>query len=122
MADDSTPDAFVSLGSDEIDVWFLNPNTGGIFGFGLPLPEAIAAQVRAGTLIACAGPDSHGLPPSFVLEAAGTDDDGTGEDEAILHPCLECGDTAARVDGEWLEHCATHAPKTVKVPTQRKAR
>lgn len=110
MAEDSTQTADTDHG---IDIWYRNPNTGLEFGFGLPLPEAIATQVRSGALVACR-PDTPGLSSPNALEAAGADGDGTGDDEAILHPCLDCGDTAVRVDGEWTEHCAAHQPKPAK--------
>lgn len=119
MAEDSTDVAVID---DGIDVWYRNPNTGLTFGFGLPLPEAIAIQVRSGALVAC-GPDDPGLLSPSALEAAGTDGDGTGDDEAILHPCLDCGDTAVRDDGgEWTERCGRHTAKTTKPATTRRAK
>ena len=102
MADDSV--------KTDIEVWYTNPDTGGMFGFGYPLPEAIAEQVRAGKLWPC-DPDGHQLPPPTQeadLTGGGTDP----IEEAVLHPCADCGEVAMRgLDGEYLELCRRCAAK-----------
>jgi len=98
MADDSNPTG--------IQVWYRNPSTGGLFGFGLPLPEAIAEQVRAGALIQC-DPDAPELPPP--AQEADLTGGGTGLEEAVLHPCGTCGEVAVLgADGEYTDRCAKH--------------
>lgn len=97
------------MAEDGIDVQYRNPSTDVTFGFGLPLPEAIATQVRTGKLVPC-DPDGPQLPPP--AQEADLTGGGTGEDEAVLHPCGNCGEVAARDDsGEYLDHCAKHKPK-----------
>lgn len=102
------------MSSDEIDVWYRNEATGGVFGFSLPLPEAIAKQVHAKTLTPCSpeGVPETSAPPvkeADLTGGTGLDDD---EDEPGLYPCLECGETAVKGDdGFYTDHCAKHAPK-----------
>lgn len=101
------------MSSDDIDVWYRNETTGGVFGFGLPLPAEIAKQVAAKVLTRCSpeGMPETSVPP--VKEAdltGGTDPEG--EDEPGLYPCLDCGETAVKdADGFYTDHCAKHTSK-----------
>lgn len=101
------------MSSEEIDVWYRNEATGGVFGFSLPLPDAIAKQVAAKTLTPCTpeGIPETSAPPAQEADLTG----GTGlddDDEPALYPCLDCGDTAVKGDdGFYTEHCAQHTPK-----------
>ena len=45
-----------------IDVWYRNPDTGGEFGFSLPLHPSIGPQIAAGRLVPIAAPGAHELP------------------------------------------------------------
>lgn len=98
----------------DIDVWYGNPETGGVFGFSLPLPPSIPPQIAKGSLVRVDGPDSdipQEVPPLDPM-ADGASGGSTGdEDDPILHPCQECGNVAVKVDGAWTEHCGRHQPK-----------
>jgi len=113
VAVDTTRDA-----TDEINVWYANPTTGGTFGFGLPLPVSIPPQIAAGNLVRVDGPD--GAPQAFALPESTADGSGSAdfdpEDDPILHPCAECGTVAVKVGGAWTEHCAAHQPKPTGKP------
>lgn len=99
--------------TDEIDVWYGNPATGGVFGFGLPLPVSIPPQIANGNLVRMDGPD--GAPQAFALPDPMADGSGGAdldpEDDPVLHPCAECGTVAIKVRGKWTEHCKPHQPK-----------
>lgn len=95
-----------------IEVWYQNPDVGGVFGFGLPLPGQILPQIKAGNLVRCAGPDG-GIRDSAVAVVE-ADDDGAADpgQEAVLYPCQDCGEVAAKDDnGFFTDHCAKHTPK-----------
>lgn len=100
-----------------IEVWYQNPDVGGVFGFGLPLPGQILPQIKAGNLVRCAGPDGSIRDSAVAVVEA--DDDGAADpvQEAVLYPCGECGEVAAKdADGFYTDHCAKHMPK----PTGRR--
>ena len=102
-----------------IDVWYRNPDTGGEFGFSLPLHPSIGPQIAAGRLVPIAAPGAHELPAVPVSEADGDGAAGTEGEEPALYPCAECGDVAVKDDqGFYTDHCAKHTPKT----TARKGR
>jgi hypothetical protein len=63
---------------DELS-YYENPETGGTFGFGEPLPAFIADQIRAGMLRRCDPPAdaASALPETELVPKA----DGTGEDD-----------------------------------------
>lgn len=111
------------MSSDGIDVWYRNETTGGVFGFGLPLPAEIAKQVAAKVLTPCSpeGTPETSAPP--VKEAdltGGTDPDD--EDEPSLYPCLNCGETAVKdAAGFYTDHCAKHTPKPTGGRSTKKA-
>lgn len=109
------------MSSDEIDVWYRNESTGGVFGFGLPLPAEIAKQVAAKVLTPCSPEGTEtSVPP--VKEAdltGGTDPD---EDEPALYPCEECGDVAVKnAEGFFTDFCAKHTPKAASGRGTKKA-
>ena len=101
----------------EFDVLYRNPDTGVTFGFDLPLHPGVVVQVAAGRLV----PSGAQTPAPPDPPADGTGGAGPHvEDEPGLHPCLDCGNVAARdADGEYADHCKTHAPKT---PPARKGK
>jgi len=101
------------MSSEDIDVWYCNETTGGVFGFSLPLLPEIEKQVAAKVLTPCSpkGIPETSAPPVKEADLTG----GTGlddEDEPGLYPCMECGETAAK-DGEgfFTDYCAKHTPK-----------
>lgn len=103
-----------------IDVWYENPDTGGTFGFGLPLPKQVLPQIKAGNLVRCAGATGSGTRDSAVAVSE-ADGDGAADpgQEAVLYPCEDCGEAAAKDDaGFFTEHCAKHTPK----PSRRGAK
>jgi len=110
---DDTPD----LG---IEVWYENVQTGGMFGFGLPLPKQILPQIKNGNLKRVAGP--AGTPTNSAVAVLEADEDGaadSGEDPAMF-PCEECGETAAKdADGFYTDHCAKHTPKPTSSRTKK---
>lgn len=96
-----------------IDVWYEHAETGGVFGFGLPLPKQVIPQIKNGNLKRVAGPD--GTPPDSAAAVLEADEDGAADpvDDPALFPCQECGDVAAKdADGFYTDHCAKHTPKT----------
>lgn len=98
----------------DIDVWYQNPDTGGEFGFSLPLPPAVIPQIANGTLVPAPSPDGHELPLSPSKEADLDGGGGTGDDDPVLYPCVDCGTVAVKgPDGEYTDHCAKHTPKPV---------
>lgn len=97
-----------------IEVWYQNPETGGTFGFGLPLPPSIPPQIAAGRLRECAGPDGGWVAPDSAAAVSEADGDGAAdpEQEAVLYPCQDCGKVAAKdTDGFYTDHCEKHTPK-----------
>ncbi|QOR55775.1 MAG: hypothetical protein YHS30scaffold324_7 [Catenulispora phage 69_17] len=100
------------MSSEEIDVWYRHETSGGVFGFSLPLPDAIDAQVRAKVLVPCSPEGAPETSASPVQEADLTGGTGLEEDEPGLYPCMECGETAAKdADGFYTDYCAKHTPK-----------
>lgn len=59
--------------------YYKNPETGGVFGFGEPLPASIADQIQAGMLRPCGPPvDAVPVSPESDPEPKA---DGTGQDD-----------------------------------------
>jgi len=103
--------------TDEIDVWCAHRETGGVFGFGLPLPVSIPPQIANGNLVRV---DPDGAPQAFALPESTADGSGSADfdsdDDPILHPCGECGTVAVKIGGAWTEHCGAHQPKPTGKP------
>lgn len=96
----------------DIEVWYENPNTGGVFGYGLPLPKQILPQIKAGNLVRCAGPDGSGsLDSAAVVSEADGDGAADPGQEAVLYPCQDCGEVAAKdKNGYYTDYCTAHTP------------
>lgn len=108
--------------TDEIDVWYAHRETGGTFGFSLPLPKAVVPQVANGNLVRIDGPDGTPeafSPPESMADGTGGEDIDPADDP-ILHPCLDCGDLAVKADGVWTDQCAKHTPKPTAAPAGAK--